>query len=445
MSEAIPTRCTISGGTDDGIQEAAAPVRRFRVVLVVIVGIVLELLFIETALRFKLTSPWFENERYHFISDPVLHHKGLPHVTRHVRGAELRTNSLGLRGGDYPAEKDGDTFRILMVGDSVIEGGGLPLEETIPARLQALLTAAGCGRRFEVLNGGVAGYSPILEYLFVKHVGLGLHPDLVIVNFDMTDVHDDFLWTSVARFDSSGLPAAVPNNRLAETAVLLPPARWPRALRFLGPYERRLTGLATYQVIRRSPVGQRLLGSVRMTPERLPRLGVVGDLRYDPMTITRDVESPTEREAWVLTRRYLVAIRDLTWAHGVEFALVVYPMPHQVSATASPEGRRRLGVGPGLYASERPFENLRQLGRQAGFPVLSLLETFRARIDDAGPLFWPDDVHHTPAGSRVFAEGLLAGLRRHQLIPCPPSAPRARQAVTYPAAPMATFSARESR
>ncbi len=419
--------------------------RRFRVVLVVIVGIVLELLFIETALRFKLTSPWFENERYHFISDPVLHHKGLPHVTRHVRGAELRTNSLGLRGGDYPAEKDGDTFRILMVGDSVIEGGGLPLEETIPARLQALLTAAGCGRRFEVLNGGVAGYSPILEYLFVKHVGLGLHPDLVIVNFDMTDVHDDFLWTSVARFDSSGLPAAVPNNRLAETAVLLPPARWPRALRFLGPYERRLTGLATYQVIRRSPVGQRLLGSVRMTPERLPRLGVVGDLRYDPMTITRDVESPTEREAWVLTRRYLVAIRDLTWAHGVEFALVVYPMPHQVSATASPEGRRRLGVGPGLYASERPFENLRQLGRQAGFPVLSLLETFRARIDDAGPLFWPDDVHHTPAGSRVFAEGLLAGLRRHQLIPCPPSAPRARQAVTYPAAPMATFSARESR
>src|SRR6266536_2673818 len=74
---ARPDLSTTVSGTDDGIQEAAAPVRRFRVVLVVIVGIVLELLFIETALRFKLTSPWFENERYHFISDPVLHHKGL--------------------------------------------------------------------------------------------------------------------------------------------------------------------------------------------------------------------------------------------------------------------------------------------------------------------------------------------------------------------------------
>src|SRR5207247_11191449 len=122
-----------------------------------------------------------------------------------------------------------------------------------------------------------------------------------------------------------------------------------------------------------------------------------------------------------------------------------YHSLHRVRATASQQGRRLLGVGPGLYASERPFENLRQLGRQAGFPVLSLLETFRARIEAEGPLFWPDDVHHTPAGSRVFAEGLLAGLRRQQLIPCPPSDPRARHAVTYPAAPMATFSARQSR
>ena len=392
--------------------------KRFTIVLVVIVGIGLELLFVEAALRFKLASPWFENERYHFVSDPVLHHRGLPRVTRRVRGAELRTNSLGLRDRDYPAQKDHDTFRILMVGDSILEGGGLQLEETIPAQLEAMLNATGCGRRFEVLNGGVAGYSPILEYLLIKSVGLGLHPDLIILNFDMTDVHDDLLWTSVARFDSSGLPTAVPPDRLTETALLLPPARWPRFLRFLDPLERRLTRSATYQVIRKSPVGQQLLGGLRMTPERLATLGVVGDVRYDPMAITRDVESPTEREAWPLTRRYIVATRDLTRAHGVEFALVVYPMAHQVSAAASPEGRRRLGVGPGLYASERPFKILGQLGRQEGFPVINLLGTFRARIDADGPLFWPDDVHNTPAGARVFAEGLLVGLLQQQVIPC---------------------------
>ena len=109
--------------------------RRFRLALVVIVGIVLELLFIEAALRFKLTSPWFESDQHHFVSDPILHHRRLPHVTRRSRGVDLRTNWLGLRDREYPAEKDGGTFRILMVGDSVIEGGGLQLEETISAQL----------------------------------------------------------------------------------------------------------------------------------------------------------------------------------------------------------------------------------------------------------------------------------------------------------------------
>ena len=398
--------------------------KRFRLIAVVVVGLVLEVLFIEGALRFKLTSPWFESDRHHFVSDPILHHRRLPHVTRRSRGVDLRTNWLGLRDREYPVEKAGDTFRILMVGDSVIEGGGLQLEETIPAQLQAALNAMGCGRTFEVLNAGVAGYSPILEYLFVKHVGLSLHPDLVIVNFDMSDVHEDLLWTFVAQVDSSGLPTAVPVDRLIETAVLLPPVGWPRSLRFLDPLERRLAWSATYQVVRRSPAGLRLFGSVRMTSERLARLGVVGDIRYDPLTITRDVESPTEREAWPLTRRYLVAIRDLTRAHAVKFALVVYPMPHQVSATASPDGRRQLGLGPGLYASERPFEILGQLGRQERFPVISLLETFRARIDADGPLFWPDDFHHTPAGARVFAAGLVAGLHRQGIIPCRPAEPR---------------------
>lgn len=385
--------------------------RRFRLVLVIIVGIVLELLFIEAALRFKLTSPWFENERYHFVSDPVLHHRGLPHVTRHVRGVELRTNSLGLRGREPPAEKDGGTFRILMVGDSVIEGGGLPLEETIPARLQSLLTAAGCGRRFEVLNGGVAGYSPILEYLFIKHVGLGLHPDLVIVNFDMTDVHDDVVRTVTAVLDGRGLPLAVPSDPIRETAILLPPPPvW------LGGIGRSLNDLALYQAFRKSQAGQRLLGPVKMTPEALAAYGLVGDVVHDPMAITRDGDFPGLARGWALTERYLVGIRDLAREQRVPFVLVVYPHPHQVAADESPEGRRQLGAGPGLYASARPFERLEALGRRAGFPVVNLLPLFRARRAE-GPLFRVTDIHHTAAGAAVFADGVLAALLELDVLP----------------------------
>ena len=46
-----------------------------------------------------------------------------------------------------------------------------------------------------------------------------------------------------------------------------------------------------------------------------------------------------------------------------------YPHAQQVAADASLGGRRRHGFGPGLYASERPFQILEALGRRVGFPV----------------------------------------------------------------------------
>jgi len=35
-----------------------------------------------------------------------------------------------------------------------------------------------------------------------------------------------------------------------------------------------------------------------------------------------------------------------------------------------------------------------------------------------GPLFREDDIHHTAAGARVFAEGILAALLERRLVPC---------------------------
>lgn len=137
---------------------------------------------------------------------------------------------------------------------------------------------------------------------------------------------------------------------------------------------------------------------------------MAGNVQYDTLAITRDGEFPGMREAWALTERYLGAIHRLARSRELPFVLVLYPHPHQVSATASPEGRRKLGIGPGFFASERPFQILEEFGRRDGFPVINLLPVFRQSERSDGPLFWSDDIHNTPAGARVFAEGLFAGL-----------------------------------
>jgi len=377
------------------------------------VGVVLALAIVEVGLR--LRTP---HEHRYMVGDAHIHHRLQTNFRGTVLGTDFHTNALGLRDREIARVKPAGFFRILMQGDSFTEGAGLPIEATVAKRVEAALNGHGCRTTVEVVNAGVASYSPILEYLQLRDVGLALQPDLVVLNFDMTDVHDDWIRTQVARLDADGLPLSVAGERRPESALLLPPVPKPAALGFLDPIERAVNGLVIYQELRRSPLGERVFGPLRLTPERMAALGLEGDPQYDLEGITRDVDSPKLREAWRLTERYITAISRLARTHGAAFALVVYPHAQQVTADASPDGRRRHGLGPGLYESMRPFDVLGDLGRREGFPVINLLELFRFRARSGEALFRADDIHHTRAGARVFAEGVVEGLDRLEMVPC---------------------------
>ncbi len=84
------------------------------------------------------------------------------------------------------------------------------------------------------------------------------------------------------------------------------------------------------------------------------------------------------------------------------------------------------GIGSGLglrYDSERPLHVLEALGRRVGFPVVDVLHLFGEHAERGTPLFWPDDIHHTPAGAHLLAVGIVAGLQPHQLVTCPSPTP----------------------
>jgi hypothetical protein len=119
---------------------------------------------------------------------------------------------------------------------------------------------------------------------------------------------------------------------------------------------------------------------------------------------------------WATTSRYLGGIERLATGFNARLLVAVYPYPHQVAAFESPGGRARFGVGPGLYTSDRPFRTVEEIGRRQGFPVVSLLEVFRRRVDPARPLFRHDDVHHTAEGARVMGEAIAAALVERGLV-----------------------------
>ena len=372
----------------------------------VLIGVVIALAAAEVSLRLLP----LRERKARFVTDPVLHHRLRADWQGTVQGLPYRTNALGLRDRDVVPKAPG-AIRVLMLGDSFTEGAGLAEADTVPRRLEAALQSACPG--LEVINAGVASYSPILEYLMLRKIGTMIAPDLVVLNFDMTDVHDDFVRTALARLDADGLPTRVTTDRRREAATLLPPALPPS----LRSVDDAMSGLLLWQSLRQSHAGRRVFGELNLDESSLAARGLIGDLRYDRLAITRDTPGPDEVSAWATTARYLAGIGRAAAALGARFVVVVYPHAHQVAPFEAPGARARFGMGPGLYASARPFRTVEAIGQRHGFPVITLLERFRRRADPARPLFRKDDIHHTADGARVMADGIAAGLLEATLIP----------------------------
>jgi hypothetical protein len=98
-------------------------------------------------------------------------------------------NSHGLRGPETTYEKPPSTFRVLNLGDSVVMGWGVRLEDTYGRRLESLLNEGGnSDLNFEVINAGVPGWSLDNALAYLQAEGLKYEPDLVVL--DLTIAND---------------------------------------------------------------------------------------------------------------------------------------------------------------------------------------------------------------------------------------------------------------
>ena len=136
------------------------------------------------------------------------HHALVAGATIRQRSAEFdcpwHNNALGMRDRDRTLHKPPGAYRILFLGDSMVQGHGVALEDTIPTRLEAELQAASPDRPIEVLNAGVFGYSPMLEWLYLREIADALEPDLVLLGFTLAnDVGEDAFYEKQARANSS--------------------------------------------------------------------------------------------------------------------------------------------------------------------------------------------------------------------------------------------------
>ena len=96
----------------------------------------------------------------------------------------FRTNSLGFRGPEMPAEKSPGEKRVLVLGDSITLAAYLPEDQIFTSLVQDALSASGPVR---VVNAGVYDAGLQEEIYVLKESGLKIKPDVVLLGFYLND------------------------------------------------------------------------------------------------------------------------------------------------------------------------------------------------------------------------------------------------------------------
>ena len=96
-------------------------------------------------------------------------------------------NSLGYRDREFSPRKEQGTFRVICMGDSVTFGYPAEKGNTYPKILEKLLAQHFSGRKVEVLNLGVPGYTSYQGLELFRREAIKFAPDLIIVYYGVND------------------------------------------------------------------------------------------------------------------------------------------------------------------------------------------------------------------------------------------------------------------
>jgi lysophospholipase L1-like esterase len=150
---------------------------------------------IDTGLNYHIEMWKYATQVKRIADNPEVGHEHRPGVSARLMSVDVAINHLGLRNAEVGEKRNGTT-RILMLGDSVTFGWGVPQDQTMSAVLGRRLAES---RPVEVINTGVGNYNTAMEVAYFRTRGVQLAPDLVILNFFINDaeptpVYRDVPW-----------------------------------------------------------------------------------------------------------------------------------------------------------------------------------------------------------------------------------------------------------
>lgn len=375
-------------------------------------GLVVPLVVVEAALRlfgpvlpgnyntgsFLTTHPTFG--RFH-----VLGFDGWVKTSEYT--SRITINSLGLRGRERTYAKPDGVRRVLVLGDSFVEGAQVHDSQGLVSRLEETLNETEPGR-YEVLNGGVGGWGTGQQYVFLANEGYRYEPDLVLI----------VLYLGNDIYDNSYQLQGRPKNPHEPYFVFEDDG----SLRQLDFRVRKSEDVDPTVALLRS---RTLLWNVFETGV-LAKLEEEGEdtqeLRLNRFNLNKMgvySNDPNERQldAWKVTLALVERIRAFADDHGAATGLVVVPASWQVYDGEWNELIEANKLKPSAWSSDFPNQYLAQRAATIQTPMLDLLPALRgAGEHTSASLYFSSDKHWTADGHAVAAREVAAFLASSGLL-----------------------------
>jgi lysophospholipase L1-like esterase len=293
-------------------------------------------------------------------------------------------SAQGLRDREYAVPKTAGAQRVLVLGDSITYGTNVAAASTFSEQLERSLAG-----QVEVINSGVAGYTPYNELQYYREQGRLFEPDVVIVVFSLNDVANPRLHINYADEQIEAIPAAAIPNPAYDQAHILPliearrstsPLDWSALYDFVTDrLEAEAGEFRSYE----DPAGY-----TELQGRRWPTF-ITGEDTLSIEVLT-DYQSPE----WQWLRTMYGQLAEAVSQDGARLALVAVPLAYQLE-----DGYPYL-----------PQTLLAQYTAEQGLPYLDLLPTLQPHA--AEDLFFGtttgtyDVWHLTDRGHTLTAEAL---------------------------------------
>lgn len=300
---------------------------------------------------------------------------------------DWQLNELGAHD-DPPKPKPAGASRVLLLGDSFVQGLAVSIDETVAHRLAHHLTRQSPGS-FDVVSLAEAGASPGDELGLLRRAGTQLDPDRVIsVLYPGNDV-------------MQSLPGHA-RKRLLESGDVLP------------PFHRVAHGFSREEALFFYFEGSRLNRLISQRISVAARKKQTSGIPIAFLVYSTDPEAPwaAGREAaWARLEVLLKETRAGAEALGADYGVVSVASVYAIGGAGELE--KMIETYPDMrgfgWDLEEPGRRLAELCERNAIPFRGLLAGFRqAAGGSAGPLHWAFDRHWTPAGHDRAAREIAA-------------------------------------